>query len=69
VFAIYPRIPEKELREMAQEVVSKTEAFFANNPKRRVCRVQVWYGKVITIRRKHVQEDIDEAVKLALERP
>ena len=61
-FAVYRRLSENEIREMGQNVVAQATQFFANNPKRRVARAGVWYGKLIKVRRNHVQEDVDVAV-------
>ena len=48
---------------MAKDVVKQSEEFFAANPKRKTATAQVWYGKVIKIRRNHIQEDVDKAVE------
>lgn len=67
-FVLYQPVPEAQVHEDAKDLVAKSNEFFANNPKRRVARVGVWYGRTAKIRRKHVQEDVDAAVAIALKK-
>ena len=60
---IYKRLTKKQLNKLAKDVVKQSEEFFAANPKRKTATAQVWYGKVIKIRRNHIQEDVDKAVE------
>lgn len=66
MLVVYSKIPESRIRREAKEGVTKIEAWFVKNPKRKVCRSELWYGKLTTIRRGHVAEDMAEAVKVAL---
>jgi hypothetical protein len=65
---VYQTIPEKEIRSMAKEAVEKISAWFKANPKKRICKAGLWYGKVAKIRKGYVQEDIDAAVQVALKK-
>lgn len=62
MFVIYNRIPEDELRKSAAETIPLIEAFFAQNPKRRVCRSELWYGKTHSIKKKNVADQINAIV-------
>lgn len=35
--------------------------FFEDNPKRKVCRAQVWFGKAIVIKKDKIDDVIDKA--------
>jgi hypothetical protein len=62
-FVIYPRLTEQELRESAAETIPKIETFFVQNPKRRVCRSELWYGKAHSIKKKDVAGQINAIVE------
>lgn len=63
MLVVYPRMSEKELRDSAAEVIPQIEAFFTKNPKRRVCRSELWYGKTYSIKKKDVTEQINTIIE------
>lgn len=65
MLVVYKTIPAKEIRKDAREAIEKVNAWFASN-KKRICRAQLWYGKVVDVRRGHVEEDINTAAKAAI---
>jgi hypothetical protein len=68
MIVIYPKISVKKLKKDAKDLIPKIEQWFKDNPKRRVCRTELWYGKCINIRRKTVAEQINAVVKELLKR-
>jgi len=65
-FVVFKKIPVKEIRNGGKDLTKKCEEFFKNNPKRRVANVQVWYQKVVKIRKAQIKEDVAAAVEEAL---
>ena len=61
-FVIYPKLTEQELRDSAEELIPKIEAFFLQNPRRRVCRSELWYGKMHSIKKKNAASQINAIV-------
>jgi hypothetical protein len=59
MIVVYAPMSEQQLRKSASENIPKIEEWFKANPKRRVCRVELWYGEVISIKRKTVAEQIN----------
>ena len=57
---IHQIIKPNELDELCRETVTKSEEFFKANPKRKVAYVEIWTGKVVKVRRKHVEEDVNK---------
>ena len=66
-FRIYSKMTEKELRDSAAEAVPQIEAFFAQNPKRRVCRTELWYGKAQSIKKKNVADQLTAVIDKMVE--
>lgn len=63
MIVIYNKLTKKELKASAKETIAKVNEWFNNNPRRKVCKAELWYGKVHKIRRDHVEEDIQAIVK------
>lgn len=67
MIVIYPKMTEDDLRKVAAEAIPKIEGWFQQNPKRRVCRAELWYGKHLSLKRKTVAAQInallDETLK------
>lgn len=57
---------KKEIKKDAKELLEKSTEFFANNPRRRVANVCVWYGRAIKIRKTHIEEDVNAAAEFAM---
>jgi Zn finger protein HypA/HybF involved in hydrogenase expression len=56
---VYNKMSKKELHESAKETIPQIEEWFQKNPKRRVCKVELWFGEMISIKRKTVAEQIN----------
>lgn len=68
MIVIYGRLTNQEIDEGVEELKSGITKFFLDNPKRRVCRVSLWYDRSVTVNRKNVHEAIDrEAAKAKAE--
>lgn len=63
LFAFHKKMSPGELQAAADKTKPEIAAWFAANPKRRVCNAQLWYNKPYKIRRKTINEDLDAAVK------
>lgn len=59
---IYDRLTEKQLKKAASEVVKNLTKWFKDNPKRKMCRAELWYGKMYSIKRKNIKGQINEIV-------
>lgn len=66
MLVVYHKVPEATIRKEAASTIMDVTTFFQEHPKRRVCRVEFWYGKVHSIRRGHVSEDINAARDAAI---
>ena len=58
---IRSRIPNSEIRKECEDAIPNIEKWFQKNPKRRVCRSEGWYSKMISVRRGHVRADLEDA--------
>ena len=63
---VYSIIPNDKIKKDGKELVGRVNEFFETNKRRRICNLMAWYGKQIKVRKGHVQEDINAAVKAAL---
>lgn len=59
---VYDRLTEKQLKKDASEVVKNLTKWFKDNPKRKVCRAELWYGKMHSIKRKNIKGQINKIV-------
>ena len=66
MIVVYEKISSEEIRKTAKEAVEKITAWFASNPKRRVCRTSLRYGKIISVKRKTIKEQIWSAAEEAI---
>lgn len=65
-FVLYQPIPAELIRKEAKEAIEKITQWFANNPKRRVCRCELWYGQQLSIKPKTIKEQIESAAQEAI---
>jgi hypothetical protein len=65
-FILYKRLTEQEIRQDARKVVEDLGRWFRENPRRMICRAELWYGRTACVRRKHMEEDVETAVREAL---
>jgi len=61
MIAIYKKVPEEEILKESKGITQRVKQFFKTNPKRKVCRIGLWYDKSFSIRRGHVDEDLTKA--------
>ena len=66
---IYKTLTEQQLRDSAAEAIPKIETWFVQNPRRRVCRTELWYGKTQSIKKKDVEGQINAIVEELLNKP
>jgi hypothetical protein len=66
MIAIYRRITEPEIRRDARSAIRKIGKWFKDNPQRRVCRTQMWYGRFITVKRSTYKDEINQAAQEAI---
>jgi len=59
MIVIYNTLSEQEIRDSAADAIPKIEAFFVQNPKRRVCRTEFWYGQTHSIKKKNVADQVN----------
>ncbi len=65
-FVVYKQLTEQEIRQDAKKVIEDLERWFQENPRRMICHAELWYGRPARIRRQHVPEDVETAVREAL---
>jgi hypothetical protein len=59
MLVLYTKLTKKELEESAKQAIVQVTQWFESNPKRKVCKAKLWYGKTVKIRRGHVAEDVN----------
>lgn len=66
-FIVYKRMSKSEYKKAAKEALDGIKKWFDDNPKRRVCRAELWHGIQCTVTRKNLIETItghlDKALK------
>ena len=64
LIGIYERFTKKQLEKHVAEAIKGVRKFFKDNPKRRVCTAELFYGKVMKLKPKTFEKQIrDEAAK------
>ena len=58
----YNKIPDKEIRRVADEFKPILATWFENNPKRKICKIDWFYGRSIDVRRENHEARIDAEV-------
>jgi len=66
MIVIYPKMTEENLRKAAEAAISQVGGWFQQNPKRRVCRAELWYGKHLSLKRKTVAAQINALLEETL---
>jgi hypothetical protein len=67
MIVVYYKIPEIELRNSMLNAVKQIDDWFTNNPKRRVCKTELWYGRTHTIKKKDVRGQLIKIVEEILQ--
>lgn len=68
MIGVYKRLTAKEIMADVLELKKGVRAFFKNNPKCKTCNALAWYGDVVVVHKKSIDEDIDKAAMAAAER-
>ena len=63
---VYGKISKEEILKSAEETIQDVQKWFEDNPKRRVCNIELWYGKRGKIKRKTIAEDINKFAEEAI---
>ena len=63
---VYKRLSKKQLLKEAKETINQINEWFEKNPTRKVCKAELWYGKIYTIKRNTVADRINEYVNVLL---
>lgn len=66
MLVVYKRLTEKQLRKDAKDAIKQITEWFAENPKRRVCRAELFYGKTISVKRKTITEQVTKLLEEVL---
>jgi hypothetical protein len=64
--AVYQKYPEEQIRQDAKETIKNVKKWFKDNPDRKLCRIQVWYGKTIHVKRDQISVRINKAADEAI---
>lgn len=67
MFVVYETVPAEKIRQTAKEIITQIADWFTANPKRRVCHAQLWYGRTVTIKRKTIEQQVNEAAEEAIQ--
>ena len=60
MLAIYQRLTLTELQQQQADAVAQLNNWFVQNPKRRICKAQLWYGRQHKIKRNDVASQIKQ---------
>ena len=59
VIGVYARYPDEEIKRCIEDVREQIPAWFAANPKRKICKVDLFYGRSVDLRRETYSKRID----------
>lgn len=65
MIVIYEKMSRKEIDKAAKEAIKGITKFFEDNPKRRICKAELFYGQVVKVRKNHIKEDVLAAAEQA----
>lgn len=63
MIVVYARVSEKKIRKGIPDVVKLITEWFANNPKKKICKAELWQGRLVPVRRTHIEKDIKKTAK------
>jgi hypothetical protein len=66
-FILYKRVPKAQILKDAKKAKVDIAAWFKNNPKRKVCNAEFWYGKRVKIKPNSIDADVDAAAQAAID--
>lgn len=67
--AVYPRYPDEEIRRCIEEIREQLPAWFDANPQRKICKVNLFYGRSVDLRRENYERRLDEETNKLLSQP
>ena len=56
---VYRRYPDGEIKRCIEEVREQIPAWFASNPDRKICKVDLFYGRSVDLRRENFSTRLD----------
>lgn len=68
MLVFYKTLPAATIRKDSKTTIKKINKWFKDNPKRRVCRAELWYGDVVSIKRNAVEKMVTAAAEKAIKR-
>ena len=66
---VYPRIPEEKIRAWIADFTPRLVQWFAENPRRKICKVDWFYGRSIDLRRESFEIRIAAEMTRLLSKP
>ncbi len=61
MLVIYKKPTKKDVKQDVKALKKGVRKFFEDNPKRKVCRAEVWFGKVLAVKKDNIDAAIDKA--------
>jgi len=58
---VYKRYTDSEILADAKDAIKNITQWFKDNPKRKICRVQLWYNKTVHVKRDSIAKQINKA--------
>ena len=65
---VYPRYPDHEIKRCIDDVRDRLPDWFAENPKRKICKVDLFYGRSVDLRRDNYSERLDKELSRFLQK-
>lgn len=66
MIVVYKRSSPEEINQAFDKLRTQLPAWFAANPKRRVCKVELFYGRMVSFRRKDYEAVLAKELEEAL---
>ena len=55
---VYQKMTKEALAKSVEETIQRVGNWFKENPKRSVCKSELWYGKKVSLTRKNYEQQI-----------
>lgn len=66
MIVVYNTVSNAQIKKDGKKAKGQIKEWFVANPKRRMCVAAFWYGKQVKIKKGNIDEQIDEAMKVAM---
>lgn len=66
MIVVYRKFTPAQIRKDVKINIKKIAQWFEQNPKRRVCRAELWYGQSISIKKATIKEQLEKAAEEAI---